>query len=367
MKHSIRPAFAAGAALSLAMIGAISPVASGAASSGPITNVAGLAHFTNCGSDGKPKDKNLTIAFAQTDLNTPWRVAEQANFKLAAEKLCIPNFITNNANESVSTQLSNVSNLLARKPAVLILDPEATKPLTPAVDMAAKAHVPLIVVDRALSVKPGTGTYQLFIGADQFQEGYQSAKWLVTKLKRTQHTESPKGNIAIIEGGVGQDPAIERNAGVDAALKPYPGLKVVAVQSGNWTRDGGRAVMQAYIQRFPPGSLVGVFCASDEEMIGAQEALAAAHRTDIAGTFFTADGQLQGIQAVVNGTNVADTQNAPFYGLPSMQAAVAINQGTKFGGATLNLANETFTCETPTLCARAKSYAAQIQLQNSLF
>lgn len=367
MKLSIRPCLALGLAISLTMTGIGAARTAVAHAAGPITNISQLARFTNCGSTGKPVNKNLTVAFAQTDLVTPWRVTEQQNFTFWATKLCIPHFLTNQANESVSTELSNVSDLLARKPTVLILDPEATKPLAPAVDMAAKVHIPLIVVDRALSVKPGAATYQLFIGANQFQEGYQSARWWVYKLKKTQHTTNPKANLAIIMGGVGQDPAIERNAGVYAAIKPYPRIKVVAVQSGDWTRQGGREVMQAYIQRFPAGSLQGVFTASDEMMIGAQQALAAAHRTDINGWFFTDDGQMQGIQAVVSGINVADTQNAPFYGQPSLEAAVAIAQGVKFHGTTLQLANKTFTCQTTTLCSQARSYLAQIQLAHQLF
>jgi ABC-type sugar transport system substrate-binding protein len=102
-------------------------------------------------------------------------------------------------------------------------------------------------------------------------------------------------------------------------------------------------------------------------MIGAQQALAAAHRTDINGWFFSDDGQMQGLQAVVNGIDVADTQNSPFYGQPSLEAAVAIAQGVTFHGTTLELANKTFTCQTTTLCSQTRSYLAQMQLAHQLF
>lgn len=325
-----------------------------------------LSKFTNLKADGTKVNSKLTIGFAQTDVNTPWRTSEMDNFKTWADKLGVK-LVWNQANGDASKELSNVQNLLSQKPDVLIVDPVATAPLTPVINMANSAHIPLIVVDRALSQKPGTGEYQLFIGADQFKIGKQSADKWIEKLKKEQKTDSPKGNVAIIMGGVGQEPAIERNKGVEAAIKPYPNIKLVATESGDWTLEGGRKVMEAYIQRFPKGSLQGVFCASDEMMLGAMEALKAANRTDINGWFFTGDGQLQGLQAIVDGTNVADTQNPPFYGQASIEAAIAISQGVKFNGATINLNNETFTNVTPDGVQKTKDYIKKIQASKSLF
>lgn len=331
------------------------------------TTIEGLKAFTNCDATGKPKDANLKVAFAETDLNTPWRVSSMSSFKTWATKLCVPHFVWNDANESVSTELTNVQTLLAQRPAVLILDPLATDPLTPVVTMANSAHVPLIVIDRALSVAPGQGTYQLFIGAKQYPIGYQSAQWWIKKLEATQHTTNPKGNLVLLDGGVGQEPAIERHKGVADAIKPFPGLQIVAAESGDWTLQGGRQVMEAYLQRFPPGSIQGVYAASDEMMLGALEALQAAHRTDLNGWFFTGDGQLQGLQAIVAGVNIADTQNPPFYGESALEAAIAISQGVQFHAQTLDLANRTFTCITTQECQATKNYIAQIQQANSLF
>ncbi|WP_157935536.1 substrate-binding domain-containing protein [Kyrpidia spormannii] len=149
--------------------------------------------------------------------------------------------------------------------------------------------------------------------------------------------------MAIIEGGVGQDPTIERNAGVQEAIKPYPNIKIVATQSVDWTRKGGCKVMEGYIQKYPTGFLQGVFCASDEMMMGALEALQAAHLTDLNGWFFSGDGQLEGLQMVLQGVAIADTQNSPFHGGPALQAAIAITQGMKLNGASIMRDNQTLT------------------------
>jgi ABC-type sugar transport system substrate-binding protein len=326
-----------------------------------------LKQFTNCDSSGKPKNANLKIGFAQTDLSTPWRVTEMSTFQTWAKKLCVPNFVSNQANENVSTELNNAQTLLAQQPSVLILDPLATDPLTPVVTQATSANIPLIVIDRALSVKPGQGTYQLFLGAQQYPIGNLPALKWIEKLKTVQKTDSPKANLVFLDGGVGQEPAIERHQGVLDAIKPYPNIHVVGAESGNWTLEGGRQVMEAYIQRYPPGTLQGVYAASDEMMLGALEALQAAHRTDLDGWFFSGDGQLQGLQQIAAGVNVADTQNPPFYGESALEAAIAISQGVQFHAQSFNLENKTFDCLTDAECQVTKTYIAKIEQEKSLF
>ena len=324
------------------------------------TSVSTLKNYTNCDDDGKPKNPKLKIAFAQTDLNTPWRVAELKHFQLWAKKLCVPNFIWNEAGEDVSKEISNVADLLAQKPDVLLLDPMADQPLVPAIAMAKKAGVPMIDIDRMLSVGPGPDTYLSVINADNYTAGLSAANAWIEKLKKDQKTDSPKGNLVIIMGGVGQDPANERNRSVEAAIKPYPGIKLLATQSGDWTRDGGRKVMQAYLQRFAPGELQGVYAASDEEMIGARQAIEAANRKDLNGAFFSSDGQLQGLEAVVEGFDVASSQFPPLYGEAGLQAAIAVTQGVKLSPHYW-LEQKTFTCLTEAACNVTKEYIAQLK------
>lgn len=321
------------------------------------TTVAQLAKFTNRTGTGKLKNSNLVVAWAETSEASPWRVAEVQSFQAAAKALGV-HLIWNQAHSSATTELSNVQDLLAQHPDVLIVDPEDTAPLTPVVTMADSAHVPLIVIDREISKKPGQGEYQLFIGAHQFPIGYDSAEAWIHYLKEEQHTSQPKAHLAIIEGGVGQSPTVGRNNGALAAIKPYPGIKVVAIESGDWDLQPARTAMESFIQRFPPGYLQGVFAASDEMLMGAEEAMHAAHRTIPSHFFFSGDGQLQGLQAVVQGISAADTQNPPFYGLPSLEAAIAISQGANFHGESLYIPNYSYNCMTGKACSITKKAIA---------
>ena len=353
----MRTTLTAGVAVAL-LLGAAAPRAARAEDK-PVS-VTTLKQYTNCDDNGDAKNPNLKIAFAQTDLNTPWRVTELKDFQLWAKKLCVPHFIWNEADEDVSKQLSNVADLLAQKPDVLLLDPIADQPLVPAIQMARKAGVPMIDIDRKLSVGPGPDTYLSVINADNYNAGRAAAEAWIAKLKQEQKTDSPKGNLLIIMGGVGQDPANERNRGVKDAIKPYPGIKILDIQSGDWTREGGRRVMQAFLQRFKPGQIQGVYAASDESMIGARQAIEAANRKDLDGTFFSSDGQLQGLEAVAEGFDVASSQFPPLYGEASLQAAIAVTQGVKLAPHYW-LTQNTFTCLTKADCDATKEYIAKLK------
>ena len=322
--------------------------------------------YTNCKADGGMKNPNLKIAFAQTDLNTPWRVTELKSFELWEKKLCIPHFIWNQANEDVSKQLTNVASLLAQKPDVLLLDPEADQPLVPAIKMAREAHVPMIVIDRKLPVPPGPDAYEMIVTIDNYIIGRRSAEAWIEKLKAAQKTSSPKGNLAIIMGGVGQDAANERDRGVADAIKPYPGLKIVATQSGDWTREGGRRVMQAYLQQLAPGQLAGVFAASAESMAGAASSRGGSpHRPRwmvFLGRWSTRGdrGRRRRIQRRHHAVQ------------PEIWEAGAagrhrVAQGAKLPGRSYLEEIKTFTCLTEKDCEATKAYIAELKATGSEF
>jgi ribose transport system substrate-binding protein len=72
--------------------------------------------------------------------------------------------------------------------------------------------------------------------------GYESAKALAEKLHG-------KGNVVLLHGIPGVDAAEFWKSGAHAALKEYPGIKVVAEENGNWSvsdaLDRMRAVLTA--------------------------------------------------------------------------------------------------------------------------
>ena len=81
-------------------------------------------------------------------------------------------------------------------------------------------------------------------------------------------------NIVQLEGTTGSDPALERTTGFADAIKTNPNLKIIASQSGDFTRSGGKQVMEAFLKANPKIDMV--FAQNDDMGLGAVEAIEAA-------------------------------------------------------------------------------------------
>jgi hypothetical protein len=109
-----------------------------------------------------------------------------------------------------------------------------------------------------------------FLGADFVQEGKWAGEWAVK-----QYASAPGPvNIVQLEGTTGSDPALERTTGFANAIAANPNLKVIATQSGDFTRSGGKQVMEAFLKANPKIDMV--FAQNDDMGLGAMDAIEAA-------------------------------------------------------------------------------------------
>ena len=105
------------------------------------------------------------------------------------------------------------------------------------------------------------------ISADFNLEGRLAGAWLA---------QASKGNCNIVElqGTVGAAPAIERKKGFEAIISNFPNMKIVKSQSGDFTTDGGKKVMEAFIKSTDNlKGICGVFAHNDNMMLGAIQAM----------------------------------------------------------------------------------------------
>jgi ribose transport system substrate-binding protein len=105
--------------------------------------------------------------------------------------------------------------------------------------------------------------YAGFFEPDDEANSYQIAKVLFQKM-------GGKGNVVRITGYPGSSAVIERNDGFDRALKEFPGIRMVASQTGNWNQNDSRKVMEDIIVAHP--DINGVFAENDSEAIGVMQA-----------------------------------------------------------------------------------------------
>jgi ABC-type sugar transport system substrate-binding protein len=276
-----------------------------------------------------PKQHYL-IAFSNGDMNNSWRAAfvnsmEQWGKKFKSVGPGVDYVWTNSAGDSAK-QLQDCQTLLAQKPSILILSPNQAQPLDPVIDMATKANVPLVVIDRALIRKPPLGMYVLNITQNYGVSGMTMAAYALDHLNRKHGAY--KGNIVEIQGELGSSPNNDMYVGIREVLKNYPDVKILSTEEGKWSNDGGRRVMQGFLQRFTDDQMDVIFTYADSSGLGAMQAIKAAGRNELLdGRIASKDGDVNFIQAVADGKAMMSTECPPYYGAFAIPEAVQYLNG----------------------------------------
>ena len=152
-------------------------------------------------------------------------------------------------NDSLIVKLasSNDNNVLQNKQVnqfidegvdLLIVSPNQLSAISKAVERAYDKGIPVILYDR----KTNSDKYTAFIGCDNYTIGKSMGTFIAQQLQG-------KGRIVEISGLEGSSPALERHRGFMDAIKPYPGLQVVASEGGNWKEEGGIQAMKRILKQ----------------------------------------------------------------------------------------------------------------------
>ncbi|HCI29169.1 MAG TPA: substrate-binding domain-containing protein [Fervidobacterium sp.] len=163
-----------------------------------------------------------------------------------------------------SEQVAQVQTLLAKGIDALVINPYESAPLTPICVEAFRKGVYTVIVDRGIESEE----YNTYIAGDNYMYGYLAGKYIADKLKG-------KGNVVIIEG-IPCSINTERVEAFKDALKPYPNIKILAQQPGNWSRETAFQVMQTLLTKFP--QIDAVWTGDDDMLQGVILALQQAKR-----------------------------------------------------------------------------------------
>jgi simple sugar transport system substrate-binding protein len=162
-------------------------------------------------------------------------------------------------------QLKAVRAFIAQKVDAIIIAPVVTTGWTQVLEEAKKAGIPVFLADR--DVEADKSLFVARISADFNLEGKLAGAWLAQASKGT-------CNVVELQGTVGSAPAIERKKGFEAVISLFPNIKIVKSQSGDFTTDGGKKVMEAFIKATDNlKGICGVFAHNDNMQLGAIQAL----------------------------------------------------------------------------------------------
>lgn len=263
--------------------------------------------------------KTITIGVANYTLSAPYFVGMSKAVQSEASVYPNVKVMVTDANGDAAKFTSNIQDLLTKHPTGLILSGGPLEAAPAALAAIQKAGIPVVMVDRLLK----GGAYTSWIGPSNLQIGKQDGAYIAKRLHGT-------GTLLIIRGGPADNSiGLDRTNGVLSVVKQFPNIKVIVAPAfGNWSTDGGLTVMEDMLAKY--SKIDAVFCENDSMCLGAQRAIANAHRSSemfLAGV----DGQKEALKAIMDGTNYAVTglNNSDQIGRAGFNRMMAILAGAQ--------------------------------------
>ena len=215
---------------------------------------------------------------------------------------------------NIDQQVSILEDQILKKVSALAVVPGGIAEVTPVLDKARAAGIPVLIVDND-TPWPGKLSY---IGTDNRVGGKLAGDYIVKVL-------GGRGKVAIIRGILGVSSHDDRVAGFQEAIAQAPGIQVVTIQPANSERASALTVMENILTSNP--DLNAVFATSDQMALGAMEGVAAQH---LNGKIFVVgfDAGKEAVRAVKSGSISAVIAQYPAnMGKQAVEAAIRAIEG----------------------------------------
>jgi len=211
---------------------------------------------------GAQEDGKLTVGFAQIKEDSPWRTTETNSVQQEAERLGIDLKLAVGVQDE---QIAAIRDFIAQGVDGILLAPQTRSGWDEVLQEAKNAGIPVVLLDRGVDAPESLWVTQ--ISSDFVFEGREAGKWVAEKL-------GGKGKVAELFGDPAADPAILRNEGFMEVIDTYPDIEVVASQTGEWSRDKGKQVVEAWLAADMEFDVI--YAHNDGMALGAVDALKAA-------------------------------------------------------------------------------------------
>ena len=277
-----------------------------------------LSLFFSAATGAVPTGRPLIVGFSQTGAESVWRSANTVSIRAEAEKRGLVLKFSDGQSKQ-ENQIRALRSFITQHVDVIILAPIVETGWEPVLREVKRAGIPVILESRTIKVSDDS-LYATFIGSNFVEEGRMAADWLI---RRT----GGKGNIVEIQGETGSAPATERGRAFAAAIASHPGLHLIASQSGDFRRSGGKEVMESMLKSYPHAIDV-VYAHNDDMGLGAIQAIEAAGlRPGRDVIVITIDAIREGVQAVIDGRMNCVVECNPMFGPQVFDAVEKIVAG----------------------------------------
>ncbi|MFS0692977.1 ABC transporter substrate-binding protein [Streptomyces nitrosporeus] len=214
---------------------------------------------------GAKPDGEIVLGFAQVGAESGWRTANTKSVQEAAKKAGIT-LKFSDAQQKQENQIKAIRTFIQQRVDVIAFSPVVESGWDTVLKEAKDAGIPVILTDRAVDTQD-TSLYKTFLGSDFVKEGRSAGEWLTAEYA------DDKGPVNIVElqGTTGSAPANDRKAGFAEVIKGDGKFKVIASQTGDFTRAKGKEVMQAFLKSHKDIDVL--YAHNDDMALGAIQAI----------------------------------------------------------------------------------------------
>ncbi len=217
------------------------------------------------------------------------------------------------AQADINKQIAQAEDLIAKKVNVIVLNAQDADGSAQVLTLAKDANIPVVEVN----TRTNSEDFTAYVGSNDEEAGQIMGKYVLEKLGN-------KGDVALLEGNMGQSAQILRRKGLDGTILANKDIKLVAELSADWARDKAMSTTEDWLGKYK--NLKAVLCENDDMAMGALEAAEAAGRKDL--VIVGVDAIPDALQAVSDGRLSGTVlQDAAGQASKSMDVAYEVAKG----------------------------------------
>ena len=259
----------------------------------------------------------IVVGFSQIGAESEWRTANTNDVKAAAAKAGIE-LKFSDAQQKQENQITAIRSFISQKVDAIGFVPIVETGWDNVLREAKRAKIPVVIMDRNLKADPSL--YTAKIGTDSVEEGRKAFRWIddyITKNNIKPRNGGDTINIVILEGTVGASAALGRSEGFNEAFAASPNknkYKILASQTGDFTRQKGQEVMESFLKSYR-NDIDVLFSQNDDMALGAIQAIEAAGLKPAKDIVIVGADAVKGMfQAMIDGKANATIECNPLQG-----------------------------------------------------
>lgn len=215
----------------------------------------------------------MTIGVAMGEFDDNWLTILRNGMIDHAKTLSDVTLQVESADRNLDKQLSQLNNFVANKVDAIIVNPVDTDATVPMSELATKAGIPLIFVNRQPVNVESLPARQAYVGSNDLDSGTLQTKQVCHLLEAA--GKGSGANIYVMEGELSNQAARQRTQDIhDVIATPECNfIKIIDEQTAHWLRDPAQSLMANWLTTGT--SFDAVIANNDEMAIGAIQAMRA--------------------------------------------------------------------------------------------